>query len=73
MSEWSVLPITPKVGAEIQLKGQKYIVVSTTRHETDKFEECQIKIERAKRFLRKDAIYAIHKEPDGPVRLWPVS
>ena len=79
MSELPFLPILPKLGAEIKLGAEvqhgtkKYIVRSVSRHETDKFKECQIKIERVKRFLRGEAIYAIHKEPDGPVRKWPIN
>lgn len=72
MSELPILPILPKLGVEIQYDNKKYTLVSVSRHETDKFEECQIKIESKKRFLRGDAKYAIHKEPDGPVRIYPV-
>ncbi len=72
MSELPILPILLKLGAEIQYGTKKYTLVSVSRHETDKFEECQIKIESKKRFLRGDAKYAIHKEPDGPVRIYHV-
>ena len=72
MTELPFLPIVPKLGVEIQHGTKKYRVVTITRHETDKFEECQIKIEQVERFLRKAARYAIHKEPDGPVRMWPM-
>lgn len=73
MNELPFLPIVPKLGAEIQIGTKKYRIVSVSRDETDKFKECEIKIERAGRFLRKDAIYAIHKEQAGPVRKWLIN
>ena len=73
MEELPFLPIVPKLGAEIQFGNQKYRIVSISRHETDKFKECEIKIERVGRFLRPEAKYAIHKEPDGPVRKWLIN
>ena len=73
MDELPFLPIVPKLGAEIQIGTKKYRVISISRSETDKFQECDIKIERAERFLRKQAIYAIHKEPGGPVRSWLIN
>lgn len=70
MSELPFLPVVPKLGIEVSIGTKKYRVLSISRQETDKFEECQIKIERVERFLRKDARIAIHKEPGGPVRQW---
>ena len=67
------LPFLPKLGAEIQIGSKSYRIVSVSRVETDKFKECEIKIERAKRLLRKDAIFAIHKQPGGPVSMWPIN
>lgn len=72
MDELPFLPIIPKLGVEINIGTKKYRIVSVSRDETDKFEECEIKIERIERFLRSDAVYAIHKEPGGPVRRWPI-
>lgn len=79
MDELPFLPIIPKLGAEIKLGMEinigtkKHRIVAISRDETDKFEECEIKIERIERFLRSDAVYAIHKEPGGPVRRWPIN
>ena len=73
MNELPFLPAVPRLGAEIQIGTKRYILVSVSRHETDKFEECQIKIERVDRFLGGEAVYAIHKEPGGPVRKWTIN
>ena len=73
MNELPFLPIVPRLGAEIQIGTKKYKIISVSRDETDKFKECEIKIERAGRFLRPEAIYAIHKEPNGPVRKWLIN
>lgn len=72
MNELPFLPIVPKLGLEIQVGTKKYQLTSIIRNETDKFKECEIKVELVERFLRKPAKYAIHKEPDGPVKIWPV-
>lgn len=73
MNQLPSLPIDVKLGADIQIGIKKYKVVSISRSETDKFKECEVKIERVARFLRKDAIYAIHKEIGGPVRHWLIN
>lgn len=72
MNEVPFLPIRLKLGAEIQHETKNYRVVSISRNETDKFQECEIKIETVERFLRKPTKHAIHKDPDGPVKIWPV-
>ncbi len=72
MNELPFLPIVPKLGVEIQIGTKKYQVTSISRNETDKFKECEIKIEPVEHFLRKPTKYAIHKEPGGPVRMWPI-
>ncbi|MBA7712840.1 hypothetical protein ES703_121830 [subsurface metagenome] len=72
MSELPFFPLPLKLGAEIQVENKKYQVVCVSRNETDKFKECEIKIESVERFLRKPAKHAIHKEPGGPVRMWPI-
>ena len=71
MSALPFLPI-PKLGVNIEYKNKKYRVVSISRNETDKFRECEIKIEPVERFLRPPAKRAIHKEVGGPVRIWPI-
>lgn len=73
MSELPFLPLVPKLGAEMQIGTKKYRILSISRDEVDKFKECEIKIERAERFLKKDRIYAIHKEPGKPVKKWPIN
>ena len=72
MSELPFLPFLPKLGVEISVGTKKYQVTSINRHEIDKFKECEIKIESVERFIRKPSKYAIHKEPNGPVRMWPI-
>lgn len=67
------IPLPLKLGAEITYENKKYKVICLSRNETDKFKECEIKIETVERsLLRKPAKYAIHKEPGGPVRMWPI-
>ena len=72
MSELPFFPIAPKLGVEIQIGPKKYILNSIIRNETDKFQECEIKIEAVEHFLRKPTKYAIHKEVGGPVEMWPI-
>lgn len=73
MNELPFLPMVPKLGAEIQIGTKKYKIISVSRDETDKFKECEIKIERAARFLRPEALYAIHKERGGPIKKWLIN
>ena len=72
MNELPFLPLIPKLGIEIQIGTKKYQVTSISRSETDKIKECEVKIESVERFLRKPTKHAIHKEPGGPVRVWPI-
>ncbi len=72
MNELSFLPVKLRLGAEIQHETKNYRVVSINRNETDKCQECEIKIETVERFMRKPTKYAIHKEPGGPVRIIPI-
>lgn len=72
MNELPFLPLIPKLGIEIRIGTKKYQVTSISRSETDKIKECEVKIESVERFLRKPTKHAIHKEPGGPVRVWPI-